>query len=113
MKRRQYHMFNLLYFYLINSVLLFPAHKVCKVIQVPYGGLKEPSISKTFSGNYGITAFTMVSKEEIALLNSVERKVMVYSTITKQLTREFYVDAISRDFIFCNNVYYVLSDYRI
>lgn len=99
--------------HLFSTIPLFPAHKVSKIMQIPYVGLNGIAINKTFSGNYGIVSFTMIGKNEVALLCNVEKKVKIFNTNSKQLANEFSIESIPEDFTYCNNTFFILSDYQI
>jgi len=102
--------FLLLFF---NILPLFAAHKVTKVFTLSYQPLDGITVTKTFSGNYGILSFTSIAPDKIAFLCNVERKVKIFSTATGQLEHSFSIPFTPQDFTYADGFFYILSHNRI
>ena len=99
--------------YLFNSLPLFPAHKVNRMIRIHYDTIDGIAVNNTFSGNYGIAAFYMISVDEVALLCNVEKKIKIVNTKSGRLVSDFRINSILEDFTFGDSTFFILSDYNI
>lgn len=63
--------------------------------------------------NLGATSFEVINSKQIAFLCNSKSEIAIINTINGKVTKRFSVSFAPRDFVFDNNLFYVLSEYKV